>query len=59
MLYIYLILYIIPYIDIIYSIHIIYKYIYVGLQERGLTCLMSGLDNLRNMVGSPIAGQCQ
>lgn len=27
-----------------------------GLQERGLTSLMSGLDNLRNMVGSPIAG---
>lgn len=28
-----------------------------GLQERGLTSLMSGLDNLRNMVGSPIAGR--
>ncbi len=28
-----------------------------GLQERGLTSLMSGLDNLRNMVGSPIAGK--
>jgi len=27
-----------------------------GLQQRGLTSLMSGLDNLRNMVGSPIAG---
>lgn len=27
-----------------------------GLQARGLTSLMSGLDNLRNMVGSPIAG---
>lgn len=26
------------------------------LQKRGLTSLMSGLDNLRNMVGSPIAG---
>ena len=30
--------------------------IITGLQDRGLTCLMSGLDNLRNMVGSPIAG---
>ena len=27
-----------------------------GLQQRGLTSVMSGLDNLRNMVGSPIAG---
>ena len=27
-----------------------------GLQARGLTSIMSGLDNLRNMVGSPIAG---
>ena len=27
-----------------------------GLQAIGLTSLMSGLDNLRNMVGSPIAG---
>ena len=27
-----------------------------GLQQRGQTCLMSGMDNVRNMVGSPIAG---
>lgn len=27
-----------------------------GLQARGQTSVMSGLDNLRNMVGSPIAG---
>ena len=27
-----------------------------GLQARGMTSIMSGLDNLRNMVGSPIAG---
>jgi ferredoxin-nitrite reductase len=30
--------------------------IYKGLQERGMTSVMSGLDNVRNMVGSPIAG---
>lgn len=30
--------------------------ILLGLQKLGLTSLMSGLDNLRNMVGSPIAG---
>lgn len=30
--------------------------IFSGLQERGLTSIMSGLDNVRNMVGSPIAG---
>lgn len=27
-----------------------------GLQARGQTSIMSGMDNLRNMVGSPIAG---
>ncbi|CAM9273489.1 unnamed protein product [Choristocarpus tenellus] len=27
-----------------------------GFYERGLTTLMSGMDNVRNMVGSPIAG---
>lgn len=27
-----------------------------NLYELGLTCLMSGMDNVRNMVGSPIAG---
>ena len=30
--------------------------IVVELEKLGLTSLMSGLDNLRNMVGSPIAG---
>jgi ferredoxin-nitrite reductase len=30
-----------------------------GLQARGMTSIMSGLDNLRNMVGSPIAGVCR
>lgn len=27
-----------------------------GLQARGLTSLMSGMDNVRNVVGSPLAG---
>lgn len=30
--------------------------IYRGLDEHGLTCFQSGLDNVRNCVGSPIAG---
>lgn len=30
--------------------------IIAGLQERGLTSLMSGMDNVRNITGSPIAG---
>jgi formate/nitrite transporter len=30
--------------------------IVMELQKRGMTSLMSGLDNVRNMVGSPIAG---
>jgi ferredoxin-nitrite reductase len=28
----------------------------VGLVERGLGSYMSGLDNVRNLVGSPLAG---
>lgn len=27
-----------------------------GLLERGLGCYSSGLDNVRNVVGSPLAG---
>ncbi|PSC71680.1 ferredoxin-nitrite reductase [Micractinium conductrix] len=31
-------------------------HIIAGLQERGLTSFMSGMDNVRNITGSPIAG---
>lgn len=30
--------------------------VYLGLQQRGLSSVMSGMDNVRNITGSPIAG---